>query len=520
MSAGIPNRRSSHPPPALDSGVMRKASTSSHPPPRRHPDLLGSSGISAHFRPARLNAADLPADLTCQFQCDGAFVGPLPVIDLSTTGFAAQSLAGLAWAPGTTLEAFELLLGDRAIWSGEAVVVHGGDERVGARFTSGVLDLRHLRLEATLEGRLAILAEQRDLLPAEWRAAVGDLQHLLEAVRAELEDVERGEARDPMRRSEEEAVLFAGLSARWGTEFYAALAGLHEMSRGFDERTRAIGRGYACSMIMPLLMVCPLHRRAYEKPLGYAGDYRMMELFCANELSGEGLVGRFLHLIMQNYSLARAVRARQSVMHDAIRAAIDSDAHEAVRVLALAAGPAIELRRLLAETTEMRRPMHLILLDQDPSAHESAHQHLTRILLERHHGLLPVTVQCLHFSVRQLLKPSNADEEQVRSSLADLDLIYSAGLYDYLPDLVATRLTRLLYGQLRAGGRLLMGNLVETPDSTWMLDYVLGWPLLYRTDESLMRLAQHLTPAPESVGIARDATGRCIFLDVTRSARE
>jgi hypothetical protein len=129
-------------------------------------------------------------------------------------------------------------------------------------------------------------------------------------------------------------------------------------------------------------------------------------------------------------------------------------------------------------------------------------------------------VQCLHFSVRQLLKPATPEEESVRRTLGNLDLVYSAGLYDYLPDLVAMRLTRLLYGHLRPGGRLLMGNLTETPDSTWMLDYVLGWPLLYRTDESMLRLAHRITPTPETVGITRDASGRCIFLDVTRSARE
>src|SRR5271154_2844927 len=116
MSAEVPNRKSSNPPPAPhESGVMRKSSRPppSSSPPRSHPDLLGSAGVSAHFRPARLNAADVPADLACRFQCDGAFVGPLSVLDLSTTGFAAQALFGLEWAPGTTLESFELLLGDR-----------------------------------------------------------------------------------------------------------------------------------------------------------------------------------------------------------------------------------------------------------------------------------------------------------------------------------------------------------------------------------------------------------------------
>jgi len=519
MSTGLPSRRSSSPPPPI-SGTHRISSRPppASSPPRSHPDLLGSNGVSAHFRPARLNAADLPADLGCRFQCDGAFIGPLPVLDLSTTGFAAQSLSGLVWAPGTVLESFELLLGDRAIWSGEAVVVHGSEDRMGARFTSGIVDLRRLRLGATLEGRMAILAEQKERLPAEWRARVGDLRQLLDDVRHEVDELELSETQDPLQRRDEETQLFEELRARWGTVFYGAVAELHEASRALDPRAVQLGRGYASAVLMPVLMACALQRRAYEKPLGYAGDYRMMELCFAPEPTGDGLFARFLHSIGQNYGLVRTVVAREAVMRSAVRGASEAPGDAPIRILALAAGPAIELRRWLEETPMLGRPVHLILLDQDPSAHESAHRHLTRILLERHHGMLPVTVQCLHFSVRQLLKPLTPDDHEVCDALRDLDLVYSAGLYDYLPELVALRLTRTLYGKLRPSGRMLMGNLVETPDSTWMMEYVLGWTLLYRTDESMLRLGHRLSPAPERVGITRDTTGRCLFLDVRKPA--
>jgi SAM-dependent methyltransferase len=411
------------------------------------------------------------------------------------------------------LESFELLLDDRTIWTGEAVVVHDGGERLGGRFTSGLVDLHGLRVGATLEERLAIHREQRERLPAEWRAAVADLRQLLEEVRFELEEIERAETHDPLRRGDEEAHLFETLRARWGSAFYGSVAQLHAMSANLDARAVDLGRSYAASMLVAPLMACALHRRVYEKPLGYAGDYRMMELFFTRELGGEGLFGRFLHSIAQNYALGRAVIAREVVMRAAVRAAIEADGETPVRVLALAAGPAMELRRLLEETTALSRPVQLILLDQDASAHEAAHSNLTRILLERHHGMLPVMVQCLHFSVRQLIRPQTPEEQRVvHEVLSDLDLVYSAGLYDYLPDLVAIRLTRRLYSRLRPGGRLLLGNLIETPDR-WLME-VLGWILRYRTDETMLRLADGLEPTPASVGLARDATQRCVFLDV------
>ncbi|HLK39628.1 MAG TPA: hypothetical protein VKU41_22890 [Polyangiaceae bacterium] len=481
--------------------------------------MNGATGRGVTFRPTRLDAAELPAPIAYRFRCDDAEVGPLPVLDLSAAGFGGVGPLDATLPPGTILDPFELLMEDQVIWRGSAVIVHGSNERIGGRFLSGVVDLHHLRLGATLEGRMALQREQRERLPPEWRAAVSDVRQMLEEVRFEIEEIERAETHDPLRRTQEEAELFAGLRACWGVEFYAALSRLHEMSKGLDARAAALGRSYAASMLMPILMACPLQRRAYEKPLGYAGDYRMMELCFTTELGGDGLFGRFLHSITQNYTLAQAVVARADVVREALRDALSREGDGPVRILALAAGPAIELRKLLAETRSLRRPVELILLDQDRDAHETAHRHLTRILLGHHYGTLPVTVRCLHFSVRQLIKPATPEEQEIRDSLTDLDLIYSVGLYDYLPDLIAARLTQLLHTRLRDGGRLLLGNLVETPDSTWIMDYVWSWPLIYRTDEAMMRLAHGLTPAPQHAGITRDATGCCLFLDVTRPNR-
>ncbi len=241
-----------------------------------------------------------------------------------------------------------------------------------------------------------------------------------------------------------------------------------------------------------------------------------MELAFTRDLSGEGLFGRFLHSVCQNYSLCRTLVAREAVMRDAIRRAIETPGDRPVRILSMAAGPAIELRRLLTEITSLGRPVELVLLDQDEAAHETAHRRLTRALVEHHKGKLPVKLQCLRFSVRQLLRPQTLDERAVRDvTLKDFDLIYSAGLYDYLTEIVARRLTTVLYTRLHPGGRLLVGNLCEAPDSTWAMEYVVGWHLIYRTEEDMLRFAAPLKPAPARVDITRDSTGGCLFLDVT-----
>jgi extracellular factor (EF) 3-hydroxypalmitic acid methyl ester biosynthesis protein len=465
-----------------------------------------------------LTPSELPLDLTCRFVSDGAAFGPLAVLDVASAGVAIAA-PDVSLPPGSELGEFEIRLGDHPIWSGAASVVHETTSRLGVRFQSGVLDLGVLRVHATVQQRLDALREQRRVLPAAWRAAVSDVRQLLEDAKFEVEDLERADAEDPLRREEEEAQLFASLREHWGAEFYGSLAALHELSKPLEATVRPHARSYAASALMPLLYACPMHRRAYDKPLGYAGDFRMMELYFARQLTGDGMFGRFLHSIGQNYALGHTVIAREAVMHDAVKAAIEAKGEGPVRILSLAAGPAIELRRLLDSDLAPERPVELILLDQDEAAHEAAHRRLSRILLERHHNRLPVKVTGLHFSVRQLLKPQTDEEKRiVKQTLSGLDLVYSAGLYDYLPHPVAARLTHQVYGMLAPGGRFLLGNLVEAADTTWMMDFVMGWELQYRVDATMLSLAAGLAPEPVGVGITRDRTGYCMFLDARRPA--
>jgi extracellular factor (EF) 3-hydroxypalmitic acid methyl ester biosynthesis protein len=493
------------------------ARSSSLPPrPSSVPPIDETTGGAIRFRPARFSAAELTAGVTCRARCDGKPVGPLHVLDLGPTGFAAGLPRTPALPPGTVLEGLELLLDGHSVWAGEAVIVHGGVDRFGARFTSGLLDLRLLRIESTVESRLAMLRAQQDRLPVIWRAAVGDLRQLLQAAKLELDEFERTVPQDPLHRAEEEIALFEGLGRGWGAAYYGAVAALHEQSKSLGVGTFPLAQSYASSALLPLLLACPMHRRAYEKPLGYAGDFRMMELCFTRDLSGDGLFGRFLHYLTQHYSVARTLVAREVVMREAVRGVAESSDERPARILSMAAGPAIEIRELLGEVTSLRRPLELVLLDQDETAHETAHRRLTRLLVEHHNNNLPVKLQCLRFSVRQLLGPRTLEERAIRDvTLANLDLVYSAGLYDYLTEPVARRLTTVLYSRLRPGGRLLVGNLVEAPDSTWVMEYVVGWHLVYRTDESMLRLAAGLKPRPARVAITRDRTGGCLFLDVT-----
>ena len=55
---------------------------------------------------------------------------------------------------------------------------------------------------------------------------------------------------------------------------------------GLAEDEHPIYRSYYKSQVLPLLEHSPLLRRAHTKPLGYAGDYEMVNMMFRKERSG------------------------------------------------------------------------------------------------------------------------------------------------------------------------------------------------------------------------------------------
>ncbi|MCP4202561.1 MAG: class I SAM-dependent methyltransferase [bacterium] len=488
-----------------------------------HPDLLGGSE-ALRYRPRRLDTEELSAGLTCQFLVDDACLGPFAVLDLSPTGLAIAPNGDCVLAPGSSVSDLEISYGRDRIWKGTAQAVYqvdGDSPRTGLRFTSGMFDLQLLQLsDSIVETRLALNLEQAakygTRLPADWRARVASVRHLLEGAREVVEEAESQLNEDSVVRANEEHALFHRVFDRWGPIFHEQLRTLHSESKVFDGSTRELARAYATRELLSLVSPCPMHRRAYEKPLGYAGDYRMMMLMLQKGYNGESIYSRFLHHVSKNYSFGRMVTTREFTIRRVIRKTISQD--RPVRILSLACGPAVELQNLIREIDKIDSVVELVLIDQDEETMQYCHEAVSREILKRGADFASkVTLNCLHLSVRQILQPQGAPEREfIERNISGVDLIYSVGLYDYLPQSIAKKLTRKLYRYLRPGGQLWLGNLAECPDTTWMMEHVLAWHLEYRTGETMLALAKGLNPEPSEQRIATDETELCLFLNAVK----
>jgi extracellular factor (EF) 3-hydroxypalmitic acid methyl ester biosynthesis protein len=124
-----------------------------------------------------------------------------------------------------------------------------------------------------------------------------------------------------------------------------------EVSDKIDEDLRPSHRSFGRRQMHPLLMCAPFAHRCYTKPLGYAGDYEMMNMIIRNGFEGSSLFAKLVNAYLLDQGPPRAVRNRVGFLKERIIA-------EAIRVTRLgqvacvynlACGPAREVEEFLIE---------------------------------------------------------------------------------------------------------------------------------------------------------------------------
>ena len=244
----------------------------------------------------------------------------------------------------------------------------------------------------------------------------------------------------------------------------------------------------------------PFTYRAFSKPRGYAGDAVMMDyiygLGDAVEAARSATpIGRAIFEYMDSRPSARAVRYRRRLLARLIDAAA---ANGQGRVFALAAGHLREVE--FSEAVRTGRVQEFEAVDQDEASLAVVARDYARFGVQAQRG-----------SVRQILTG--------RADAGQFDLVYAAGLFDYLAAPVAAALTCRLFDMTRPGGTLLIPNFLPgAPDRGYMESFM-DWHLIYRNHADMRSLVNALPPASVAdFTIFDDDDDTIVFLQVTKGA--
>jgi SAM-dependent methyltransferase len=255
------------------------------------------------------------------------------------------------------------------------------------------------------------------------------------------------------------------------------LAVLGPLIHDSEEETRSITRE-TCARhpIASTLLSDPITRRSVEKPRGYPGDAELLDLIYGagdyadidRELAG---IAREVYRYTYSSDCGRAVRFRRHLFAECIDRT--SSRVNAASIASIACGHFREVESSAA--FKHGRLGRIVAFDQDE-------QSLARVQADYGKAITSVCG-----SVRDLLT-NTAD-------LGTFDLIYSAGLLDYLPEATAKLLAKRMFATLRPGGQLLLANFRNHVREAAYLDCFMQWRLIYRDQDDMVSIMKCLPPS-------------------------
>ncbi|HXY99824.1 MAG TPA: hypothetical protein VEI03_07470 [Stellaceae bacterium] len=473
---------------------------------KSYEELTGEHGRTIFYRAERYRVRDL-------------FKGVLPKLTIDRLDHALEdiSLSGLGavTTPGSNevCTVGERVLVDLGIHG--VCLFHGTGEiarvdpmprgaKIGVRLVDGCIGIGQIVAkyqEVLVRTGLDELTDAASTVPPEYRQLSADVLHLLRSCRAALirfEQTRPSEAAiTEMLAASEERIL-----PRWRTLWHRANEIVAPLMA--DETARRAVKQFSEFVLVPEFLGGPIWRRSYEKPLGYPGDFQVMNMVYAWRREGERLGDRLVHRL--GLDVAECIATRMVMMREAIAGTVLASRSGPARITTLGCGPAREVVDYL-QLKELPRPVQFTLIDQDHAALSQAYEQ-TYLEVMRLHG--QASVSCLHTSFIQLLKTG-----ELFGKLAPQDLIYTVGFVDYLSARRARLLVHSLFAQLAPGGTLLVGNMMETPiGNLWPMEFLCDWSIVYRDEAAMRALAADLPAA--AIDFQLDPTGRVCLLTLRK----
>lgn len=475
-------------------------------------ELTGSRGREIRVRAPRYNARELFPN-----------VPPRVCIGSSSYKLHNVSLGGLAVVCNQTVTeipevgdvvSLSIEQSGHSIFEANAKTVRRENTVFGSKIAfsliNGFIELDKL-LSRNVHARIAVQtspenADADRLVPLEYRALCADFLKLLGSYRDLLQEGQT--LANSFRREFDSISAYDACEPRILQNWRSIWRTGNDLVRGVmrDRDSLQAAKDFTEIVITPELRLGPIWERGYIKPLGYPGDFEVMNQVYNWQRTGQNVYAMLLHRL--GLDVGEFVRARMEVILKSIEAvALEKGTSRTARVFSLGSGPAREVELYLSNTSLRARRVEFTLIDQEQAAlNYVLEKTWPYVLNSAGHS----TVHCMNMSFLDILRSVGTF-----GNLPPQDLIYSVGLLDYLADRRARSIAHRLYALLAPGGLMILGNMNETQLSTlWPLEFIADWALHYRTDAEMLAWTEGLNPA--NAWTETDSTGRVRLLHIQK----
>jgi extracellular factor (EF) 3-hydroxypalmitic acid methyl ester biosynthesis protein len=327
--------------------------------------------------------------------------------------------------------------------------------------------------------------QEMSKIPQEFRRLTLEAKLFLQNLEARVEELRAERKYCSLEELQSFEDTLIPIAAEFMTEFFKpAYPQLEASLKKVSEADLPACVAFFREQLKDLIYQSSFAHRSVAKPLGYAGDFEMMNIIYRNEHAGDSLFGKCLHAYWLSHPEAKAVRNRSRYLYGVLAYRIRQAAGSPLKIGSIACGPAREVQMLIESSEQESLDLsgcEFHLLDQDIKALKHSHERLWQIARSRNS---PVRLNFVNKAIKNVITRGLTER--------DFDLIYSAGLFDYFSDPVAQLGAKALYGHLKPGGQLVIGNFNLTTPNQFTMRLALDWSLIYRSVDDLKRLFGNL----------------------------
>jgi extracellular factor (EF) 3-hydroxypalmitic acid methyl ester biosynthesis protein len=413
---------------------------------------------------------------------------------------------------------FHIHRGERSTYQGRAVVTNLVNTGLLLIATASLVDpwsdLASLLPGEQLRGEVADFVEDwqdghQSLLP-DFKKRVNDIRNFLIELRRWLE---HGEAvsgiTEPKDGRELVREFVRDVDSVVTPRIFELYEQFEEASDDIPKKLHGLHSAYVQRELHPLVMCSPFVHRSFTKPLGYAGDYEMVNMMLGDPWQGNNTYAKIINASVLCHDAPRAHRNRIRILTEMLEEETRRRLQQGERltVLNVGCGPAVELQHFL-EQTDLCNHLDVELVDFNPETLDYARRELESRIAAYAREIRPTFTQR---SVNDLIKEATGQAGNTRSPV---DVVYCAGLFDYFGDPTCECLLELYLSWVNPGGLVVATNVTPHHSSTGFMNLLLEWNLRLRTAEQMLRLA----PQGGTTEVFCDETGMNVFLKIRKNA--
>ncbi|QDS93675.1 Methyltransferase domain protein [Roseimaritima multifibrata] len=348
-----------------------------------------------------------------------------------------------------------------------------------------------------------------------FQVSVGNLRNYLQELSRWLEHWETDAGvHDPASNSDRMLEFVTDVDKEVSPRLMQLYADFEGASGSLPSKHLSYHRAFAQRELHPLMMSSPFMNRAYNKPLGYAGDFEMVRMMLNEPWEGPNTFAKVLNASALRHDAPAAHRNRIEMLQAALLREVEGGLrgdgpvidNGRVRIMNLGCGPAVEIARL-AQAEEIANQMDVELVDFNTETLS----HVRENLIPTAMAIRPqMQIDLKQRSVHELIQTSVEGQSDALSPR--FDVVYCAGLFDYFRDTTCGFLLELFYSWVKPGGMVLVTNVSPTHSSVGVMGLVLDWNLELRSEQDMLELVPDLGEQR----VYSDKTGVNVFLEIRK----